>query len=374
MAGESAGGRRSDRNKRRRQRRRGGLSVLLSLLVLLGLVGGAGYVGVKKGKAAFDARFGSGPDYDGRGGEEVVVQVKDGDTVGRIGRTLAEHDVVASVRAFSSAAADNPKATSIQPGFYSLRKRMKASLALELMLSPASRVGALSIPEGWRASKIVEAVASTGGIPKAKLQAVIEKPAKLGLPAYAKGRVEGFLFPARYDVNKKMTPTAALAQMVTRYRTETADLDIAARSDALGVTPYEAVIVASLVQAEARHKEDFGKVARVVYNRLESKFQVDRRLQFDSTINYARNSSRLDLTTKEIEAFDSPYNTYTHVGLPPTPIGNPGRAALVAALNPPKGNWRYFVTVDTKSGETRFTDDYDEFLKWKAEFKRNHGQ
>ena len=162
--------------------------------------------------------------------------------------------------------------------------------------------------------------------------------------------------------------------MVQRFDQETAGLDIAGKSRALGITPYEAVIVASMIQAEARHQEDFGKVARVVYTRLGSKFAYERKLQFDSTINYAKNTTNLNLSTKEINAFKSPYNTYTREGLPPTPIGNPGRAALEAALNPAPGNWRYFVTVNIKTGETKFTNDYQEFLKWKAEFKRNQGR
>jgi len=202
----------------------------------------------------------------------------------------------------------------------------------------------------------------------------VKSPAKLKLPRYAEGRVEGFLFPARYDVNKKMTPDQALGQMVQRFGEETAGLDLEAKAEALGITPYQAVIVASLVQAEARHPEDFGKVSRVIYNRLNSRLQVERRLEFDSTINYAKNTSTLTLTNKQIERFDSPYNTYTHAGLPPTPIGNPGKAALEAALSPTPGNWRYFVTVNPKTGETRFTDDYQQFLRWKAEFKRNLGR
>lgn len=374
MAGESTGGRRGDRKKRRKRQRRGSASVLLSVLVLVALLGGAGYFGVQKGRAALDARFGGGEDYSGSGTGTVVVQVKEGQTARQIGQTLVAQQVVASTRAFARAAADNPRSQSIQPGFYNLRQKMKASLALERMLDPASRVGALAIPEGWWASQVTAAVAKASGISKAKLDAAVKKPAKLGLPAYAKGKTEGFLFPARYDVNRNMTADEALAQMVQRFETETADMDLAARAEALGITPYQAVIVASLVQAEARHPEDFGKVARVVYNRLDSKFQVDRRLQFDSTIDYGKGQRNARRSLGEINSFESPYNSYTRVGLPPTPIGNPGRAALEAALNPTEGNWRYFVTVNLKTGETRFTDDYDQFLEWKEELKRNSGR
>jgi UPF0755 protein len=371
MAGESSGGRRTDRKKRRQRKRRGGLAVIISFVVVLGLVGGLGYYGVAKGRAWMDARFGSGPDYAGPGTGQVVVEVQDGATVGEIGRALHKQDVVQSSRAFVDAAAGEPKSQSIQPGFYQLRKQMKASEALALILDPKARVGAVSIPEGQRASQIAALVAQRGGIPATQLQAKVKNPAGLGLPAFAGNKVEGFLFPARYDVEKSMTAQQALAQMVQRFNQETAGMEIEARARELGVTPYEALIVASLVQAEARRHEDFGKVARVVYNRLGSKFEYERKLQFDSTINYAKNTSNLRLSLKEINALKSPYNTYTRAGLPPTPIGNPGRDAIEAALNPAPGNWRYFVTVDTRTGETRFTDDYQQFLRWKAEFKRH---
>jgi UPF0755 protein len=376
MAGESTSGRGTNRKRRRtqrKQRRRGSMSVLLAIVILVGLVGGAGYVGMQKGRTWLSERFGSGPDYAGQGVGEVVVEVKAGQSARQIGRTLEAHGVVRSARAFTTAASNDPKSQGIQPGFYRLHKQMKASVALALMLSPGSRVGTLSIPEGWRTTKIIAAVAQSGGIPLAQLQSAVRSPAKLGLPGYAKGTVEGFLFPARYDVNRKMTASQALSQLVTRFASETAGLNLEATAQAKGISPYQALIVASLVQAEARHPEDFGKVARVIYNRLNSKLEVERRLQFDSTINYARNTSRLDLTSKEIQSFDSPYNSYTRAGLPPTPIGNPGKAALAAALNPTPGNWRYFVTVNPRTGETRFTDSYQQFLRWKAEFKKNSG-
>jgi UPF0755 protein len=252
---------------------------------------------------------------------------------------------------------------------------MKASLALSMMLSPASRAGVVIIPEGTRAAKVLDLLARKGGVPLAQLKAALRHPAALHLPAYADGNAEGFLFPDRYDVNpKKMTAAQVLAAMVARYDDKTASLEVSAGARKLHMTPYQILVVASLVQAEARRPGDFGKVARVVYNRLNSKLAVQRRLQFDSTINYAQGTSTLKLSTKQIQALRSPYNTYTRPGLPPTPIGNPGLQAIQAALNPTPGPWRYFVTVDPKTGETRFTDNLEEFNRWKAEFKRNLGQ
>jgi UPF0755 protein len=124
---------------------------------------------------------------------------------------------------------------------------------------------------------------------------------------------------------------------------------------------YQAVTIASIVQAEAASKADMGKVARVVFNRLERGMP----LQMDSTINYALNRSTLKTNAADTR-IDSPYNTYTRMGLPPTPIDSPGEDAMRAAISPTPGDWLYFVTV--KPGDTRFTADFAEHQRNVAEF------
>jgi len=144
---------------------------------------------------------------------------------------------------------------------------------------------------------------------------------------------------------------------------------VQAAAGKLGKTPREIVNIASLIQAEAQEPEDFGRVSRVIYNRLSQNVA----LGFDSTINYAKGRSTLDTTTKDTQ-YQSPYNTYLHKGLPPGPIDNPGHDALEAALNPTPGNWLYFVTV--KPGDTRFTASYAEHQKNVADFnkyQKEHG-
>jgi UPF0755 protein len=123
--------------------------------------------------------------------------------------------------------------------------------------------------------------------------------------------------------------------------------------------------VASLLQAEAQPK-DFAKVARVIYNRLDK----DMRLQLDTTVLYALGRSGTHLSPDELQT-DSPYNTYKNKGLPPTPIDSPGQQAINAALHPAKGNWLYYVTTNLKTGETKFTNSYQEFLQFKRELKAN---
>ncbi|MGW7054389.1 endolytic transglycosylase MltG [Streptomyces sp. NPDC054887] len=208
----------------------------------------------------------------------------------------------------------------------------------------------LLVPEGWRSSQVYAAVDKALGVaPKTTEKAA--GAARLKLPPAAGGNPEGFLFPATYPVDEKTTPAGLLAYMV----------DTAGKN--FGVTPaaYRNVVIASIVQAEADTAEDMGKVARVIDNRLA----LGMPLQMDSTINYALKRSTLD-TTHADTRINTPYNTYERVGLPPTPIGNPGREAMNATLSPPPGKWLYFVTV--APGDTRFTDSYAEQRRNVAEF------
>ncbi|MFG2594389.1 endolytic transglycosylase MltG [Streptomyces sp. NPDC048462] len=225
------------------------------------------------------------------------------------------------------------------------------------------RTRSLVIPEGWRASQVYAAVdkmldESSGTTEKAVATA------GLPLPAAAKGNPEGYLFPATYPVTSDTTPQSLLRYMVdTAVKRFGAD-HITAGAQRNGVTVYQTVAIAGIVQAEADTEPDMGKVARVVHNRLAR----DMPLQMDSTLNYALNRSTLDTTTGDTK-IDSPYNSYEHKGLPPTPIGNPGEQAMAAAISPAAGPWLYFVTV--APGDTRFTADYAEQQRNVAEFNRN---
>jgi UPF0755 protein len=152
--------------------------------------------------------------------------------------------------------------------------------------------------------------------------------------------------------------------MVAQFTKQAEALGFEAGARRLGLTTYQALIVASLVEEEAGVPGDFPKVARVVYNRLEAGMP----LQFDSTLNYVLAQRKLHLTFEDIRT-PSRYNTYLHAGLPPTPISNPGLRALRAALEPAPGDWLYFVAID-KKGHSAFTASYSEFLRLKAEAKR----
>ncbi|MET9926084.1 MULTISPECIES: endolytic transglycosylase MltG [unclassified Streptomyces] len=221
----------------------------------------------------------------------------------------------------------------------------------------------LVIPEGWRASQVYGAVDRALGLTSGSTEKTVET-VDLALPDQAEGNPEGYLFPATYPIDSATKPAGLLRYMADTARKRFGADHITAGAQRNNVTVYETATIASIVQAEADTASDMGKVARVVYNRLLK----DMPLQMDSTINYALKRSTLDTTNADTQ-LDSPYNSYVHKGLPPTPIGNPGEEALRAAIGPTPGPWLYFVTV--APGDTRFTDSYDEQQKNVEEFNRN---
>lgn len=344
----------------RRGRRR--LVLVVVLLVVLAIVAGVG-VGVA---TVFDRLFGAPPDYSGAGSGTVVVQVHQGDTVTAIGQTLKSAGVVRSVGAFTDAAAGNSRATSIAPGFYRLRKHMKASLALALLLDPRSLVQSrVVVPEGFTLKQILARITQDTQIKPADLQAAAAAPSRLGVPSWAAGHpLEGLLFPATYSFPPGTTAVQALSAMVKRFNDEMSSLNFPALAARQGLTPYQALTLASMVQAEGRLSADFPKIAEVFYNRLHRGMRLDS----DATLVYVLPNHRPP-TAADLK-LDSPYNTRLHTGLPPTPIGSPGEDALNAVLHPATGPLLYFVTID-KAGHTAFATTSDEFARLVAESRRN---
>lgn len=350
-------------HRRRSNRGLGCLAVLIALGVLLG----GGYAVYAIGFPALKATLSPPPDYQGKGTGSVVVEVHEGDAASDIAQTLARHDVVKSADAFIDEARRNPESRMIQVGFYRMRHKMSAAAAMDVLVDPHNMVqDAVTIPEGWTADQIVHQLAEKTDFKAREFRAELAHPDRLGLPGYAHGDVEGYLFPATYEVQPDATPRSILTMMVDRFHQASGDLDLEQRARRLGYSPHDVVTVASLVQAEARYDKDFPKVARVIYNRLEKHM----RLQFDSTVHYAVGKDGSVGTSDSDRAVSSPYNTYKNTGLPPGPISNPGTKALKAALDPASGSWLYFVTTNPDTGETKFATTYRQHLRNKKEFDR----
>jgi UPF0755 protein len=332
--------------------------LVVALVVLAGVTVGLITLG---GSLLGDLRSrpAAGADYDGDGSGSVKIRIERGASAADIGAVLADADVVASPEAFQTAAQADERSRTIQPGSYQLRQKMSAAAALSLLLDPAARlVKRVAVPEGTTLAGTLQLLASKGGLRLPALQAAAKDRGALGLPSYA-ARAEGYLFPATYEIEPDTTEAQALARMVTRFRQAATETGLAAGAKKVGLSPAEVVVLASLIEGEVARPQDRGKVARVVFNRLEQGMP----LQFDSTIQYALGKPKTVLTEAETR-IPGPYNTYLNPGLPPGPINNPGEAALAAAVAPEPGDWLYFVSFE-KEGQTVFTGSYQEFLRLK---------
>jgi UPF0755 protein len=353
---------RGGRGGRRRRRRFRWIAPLVALLVIVVPLAVGGIYAY-----SFYMNEYHPADYSGDGAGSVVVQVTSGDTPTSLGPKLAKLGVVASSRAFVLAAEHSASPAGLLPGFYGLHMHMKASLAYALLINPKNMVQiTVTIPEGWRESQIVGFLGAKSGISATAYQAALKNPASLGLPSYANGKAEGYLFPATYQVVPHETALGVLKGMVQRFGQEAAAVNLPAAARQVHLTEGQVIIMASLVQAEGGRLTDYPKIARVIYNRLAQ----DIPLQLDSTVLYGLNRFGIIASDQELTS-PSPYNTYKYKGLPPGPIDSPGNAAIQAALHPAAGNWLYFVTVNPKTGETLFTGSEAQFEQFRQELQQN---
>lgn len=368
---------------RGRKKGRGGktfLALFISLLVFGGLAFGA-YVGVDRVKDMFTAA-----DYNGGGTGEVTVEVLPNQYAADIAATLAEKDVVKSAKAFVEAAKKDERSKKLQPGFYKLRKQMRAADALSLMLDPKSRlVNKVTLPEGLTYQDTFKKLAEVTKIPYEEFEKAAVDTKALGLSdvwfARQDGKqvaksIEGFLFPATYDFPPNIDATGILKLIIKRFNQEietTGFIDGVQTS--LRISPYEALIAASIAQVEGLDKDQEG-IVRVLYNRVYSgKFPCNC-LQVDSTVNYylritgkgAKPST--ELLNSELHNKKNPYNAHDVPGMPIGPISNPGNSALKAAINPPKHDYYFFLAIDT-AGNTAYAKTYPEFEKLWEQAQKN---
>ena len=295
----------------------------------------------------------------------VTVEIPEGASLDVIGGILVDADVIKSSKAWDKAVRSEDRATSVQAGSYMMQKQMPAIEALRLLINPGGSKIRLqvTIPEGLRLSAQLDALAKGTKVKRSAYEAAVAKPKSLGLPKYAKNRPEGFLFPDTYELTAESTATSTLRQMVDEYKDVTREIGLEADAKKLKRSPYEVLIVASIIEKEVSRPEYRAKVARVLYNRLDK----GMKLGLDSTVIYAEKLTT-NTTTPQDRASRSKYNTYRYEGLPPGPISAPGKAALEAAANPEKGKWIYFTTVNFDTGETKFASNDADFEKIRLEF------
>ncbi|AWB82961.1 endolytic transglycosylase MltG [Corynebacterium yudongzhengii] len=366
------------------KRRQRGLAVLIASFVLL--IGAVVWIAVQLSGNANNPQA-QVNDYEGTGnGVQQLVEIPEGAALAQLGPELEERDIVASDSAFQTAAANNPAAGNIQPGFYRLEEQMSASAAVDALTNPDNQVDLLDVHGGATLMDVVvvggetrqgiysqiAAVSSQGsadgsGVTVQELHEVAANvdPGELGAPEWALDRVrergndprrlEGLIAPGQYVVDPSKSAQEVLTDLVSRSTKLYNETNIEERAGALNLSAYDLLTAASLIEREAPAGE-FDKVARVILNRLEEPM----RLEFDSTVNYGLDDVEV-ATTDEDRAEVTPWNTYAMDGLPQTPIASPSVEAIEAMENPAEGNWLFFVTVD-EDGTTVFNDTFEEHL------------
>ncbi len=289
--------------------------------------------------------------------ENVSISIPAGATGTEIAQILQVAGVVASSESFFRAAVANPKAATIAPGTHSLSLEISGKTALEQLLDPKRITDLIKIVEGAWNSEVFTQMAETKNWPEDPAQSAKKVVLPKGITA-----LEGVLFPAQYSFAEGTSQVAALQGMVNRFSEVISGLDFV---DPAGkFSTQQLITLASLVQAEGDTK-DFAKISQVIRNRLA----IGMPLQLDSTVHYLENTRGQIFLSNKSTKLKSPYNTYQNYGLPPAPIGNPGLAALKAAIAPAKGDWLFFITV--APGDTRFTKSFAEFNSWKLLYQKN---
>jgi UPF0755 protein len=356
---DGRGGRMSPRRAarlRRPKRLRGKVAFTAAILAGALVLGAVADYGFERYRAWHTGRYG---DYTGAGTGQVKFEVPQGAVLDSLGPALMKAGVIMEVRPFDSAAAAATGASHLQPGIYLLHKHMSSALAVQYLLSSKHLVNdRITIIEGMRASAIAQALAKQTHLPVSQFTQIINHPpASLGLPSWAHGKVEGFLFPDTYPLLPNLTALQILQKMVAEFKQKVTAVNLVGEAKHVNISPYQALVAASLIQAEAGSVSDFGKISRVIWNRIGNNMP----LEFDSTVFYAMGIYGTAVNSQQ-RNFKSPYNTYLHTDLPPGPIGNPGILAIQAAVHATQGQWLYFLAnTKHKPYKTYFFNTLGEF-------------
>jgi len=302
-------------------------------------------------------------DPPGDEGPELVVNVPQGASINDIARILEEDGVVANSTVFRYYLRYKD-AGDFQAGNYVLNENMSVWRAKDVLLAgpasgPADDALRVVLPEGLTLAQVQsELLAQLPTFNPEDLARALAFPPVRSDYQPANSTLEGMLFPDTYLLDSATADdeAALVVRLVDQFDTVASEVGLAAAPDTVGITPYEVVIVASLIEKEALISEDRAKIARVIYNRLGSGWP----LQIDAAVRYAVNKPSEPLTLSDLRV-DNPYNVYNRTGLPPGPIAAPGRASLEAALNPADGFWLFYArTDDPVVGAHTFSVNIDE--------------
>ena len=359
---------RREMRRKRSERKRHRIVAAVAVVVVLALVGVAGFFGYRALRQWQANREAAQQqviieDYPGPGNGSVQFTVDSGSDWATVAQNLTEQDIIKSPEALTSIAGNS----TLYPGTFSLQYQMKASDVLAVLSDQAQAGGFIEVRPGERVSDVITNAAQVTGLPESDFQSIIDGDGAGILPAEANGSFEGWLEPGSYNPSEGQTASDILTQMVNAR---------IAKLDEMGVPTGEEreriLIIASIAEAEVNREEYYGKVTQVIENRLAQGMY----LGMDTSLAYGLNKSASEITDEDIADVNhqNPYNLHNGhtLGLPPTPIGNPGESAIKAAVNPEPGDWLYFVTVDLNTGETKFVSTEDEFWQIRDEYKNNN--
>lgn len=328
---------------------RGGIAILLCLLALMLFAGGF---------FAYRALFTG----DAASGGPVTVTIEEGETLSAAAGKLEAAGAVGSARIFEWRARLQGLGAEVKPGEYRLAPEDSDGEILAAITSAGGALAAgITVPEGLTLGQTAERIAAQSDVPAAEFRRAAQR-VDYGydfLEESAARSTEGFLFPKRYEFAEGTRAPQMVERMLEQYRDETRGLDFERARRELGLTEYQVVTVASLIEREAATPEERPVIASVIYNRLREEMP----LQIDATIQYALGEPKERLSLRDLEV-NSPYNTYENMGLPPGPIASPGLGSIEAALNPAETGYRYYV-LDRDGESHTFTEGYEEFLQAK---------
>lgn len=298
-------------------------------------------------------------------GKTVALVVPKGAGVETVGELLEDKGVIESAFGFRIAAYLEGGAGDIQAGRYEIPTGLTAKDALAALVSnrPVADFVMVTFPEGLWLEDFARILEENTDLSGERFLKVLENgKVRSSLLPEGENNHEGLLFPSTYQVSEEDDEVRVARRLVEEMEKQVARVDFSV-AESMGYDRYEALVIASMVEAEAKIDSERPKVARVIYNRLE----VGEKLGIDATVNYAIRDHKLGLTVSEL-ATDSPYNTRLYPGLPPTPIGAAGAEALRAAAEPADGDWFFYVLADC-DGRHAFSESYDEFLVDKAAYE-----
>ena len=291
-------------------------------------------------------------------GPRVDVSIQDGATGSAIAHALQAAGVVMSSSHFVALELRDSRAQGISPGIHSIESHIPSQQALDEMLDPKLVRGLIKIPEASTFQDVLKVIRTSSSISDD-----FSAKHSFSLPTFVTNRsLEGIIAPADYAFASGTSTTQAIQSMIENFKQSASEVGLS--NGYQQYSPYQVLTVASMVQIEG-DPADYSKVAQVIYNRLH----IGMALQLNSTVQYAAHlRGQINLSTAATQ-ISSPYNTYRNVGLPPTPISNPSKSAMVASLHPATGDWLYFITV--KPHDTRFTNSFAEFEGWVTLYNKN---